>query len=105
MCFSGFKQEHLSDFKKELNSAVIKDMRSNKDNISQAVLAVDICMKESEYFFSVLVLLKLVLLPSKMLPNCTNVFVNVTKTVLYYNRGAPVQRITWSEVTFTIKTH
>ncbi|XP_073458349.1 DNA polymerase delta catalytic subunit [Aquarana catesbeiana] len=48
-CQTGFKQEHLSDFKKELNSAVIKDMRSNKDNISQAVLAVDICMKENMY--------------------------------------------------------
>ncbi|KAM4651111.1 DNA polymerase delta catalytic subunit [Discoglossus pictus] len=44
-----FKQEHLGDFKKELNSAVIKDMRSNKDNISQAVLAVNICMKENMY--------------------------------------------------------
>lgn len=48
-CQTGFKQEHLSDFKKELNSAVIKDMRSNKDNISRAVLAVDICMKENMY--------------------------------------------------------
>ncbi|KAM4704499.1 DNA polymerase delta catalytic subunit [Rhinophrynus dorsalis] len=48
-CQPGFKQEHLSDFKKELNMAVIKDMRSNKDNISQAVLAVDICMKENMY--------------------------------------------------------
>ncbi|XP_053307768.1 DNA polymerase delta catalytic subunit [Spea bombifrons] len=48
-CQPGFKQEHLNDFKKELNSAVIKDMRSNKDSISQAVLAVDICMKENMY--------------------------------------------------------
>ncbi|XP_044137559.1 DNA polymerase delta catalytic subunit [Bufo gargarizans] len=48
-CQLGFSREHLSDFKKELNNAVIKDMRSNKDNISQAVLAVDICMKENMY--------------------------------------------------------
>ncbi|KAM5131970.1 DNA polymerase delta catalytic subunit [Mantella aurantiaca] len=48
-CQTGFQQEHLSEFKKELNTAVIKDMRSNKDNISQAVLAVDICMKENMY--------------------------------------------------------
>ncbi|XP_040289566.1 DNA polymerase delta catalytic subunit [Bufo bufo] len=48
-CQLGFSREHLSDFKKELNSAVIKDMRSNKDNIFQAVLAVDICMKENMY--------------------------------------------------------
>lgn len=46
---TGFKEEHLSDFKKELNNAVIKDMRSNKESISQAVLAVDICMKENIY--------------------------------------------------------
>ncbi|XP_029440886.1 DNA polymerase delta catalytic subunit [Rhinatrema bivittatum] len=45
----GFKPEHLSSFQKELNSAVIRDMRSNKDNISQAVLATEICMKESIY--------------------------------------------------------
>ncbi|XP_053546791.1 DNA polymerase delta catalytic subunit [Bombina bombina] len=45
----GFKQEHLGEFKKELNNAVIKDMRSNKDNVSQAVLAVDICMKENMF--------------------------------------------------------
>ncbi|XP_069804107.1 DNA polymerase delta catalytic subunit [Dendropsophus ebraccatus] len=48
-CQQGFKQEHLNDFKKELNTVVIKDMRSNKDNVSQAVLAVDICMKENMY--------------------------------------------------------
>ncbi|KAE8594078.1 hypothetical protein XENTR_v10019439 [Xenopus tropicalis] len=48
-CHTGFKQEDLSDFKKELNSAVIKDMRSNKDSISQAVLAVDVCHKENMY--------------------------------------------------------
>ncbi|KAM9299230.1 DNA polymerase delta catalytic subunit [Gastrophryne carolinensis] len=48
-CQAGFKPEYLSDFKKELNSAVIKDMRSNKDNVSQAVLAVDICNKENMY--------------------------------------------------------
>ncbi|XP_048473423.1 DNA polymerase delta catalytic subunit [Rhincodon typus] len=45
----GFGSEHLHDFQRELNTTVIKDMRSNKDNISQAVLAVDICMKENMY--------------------------------------------------------
>ncbi|KAM4014758.1 LOW QUALITY PROTEIN: DNA polymerase delta catalytic subunit [Anomaloglossus baeobatrachus] len=48
-CQPGFKEESLSDFKKELNYVVIKDMRSNKDNISQAVLAVDILKKENMY--------------------------------------------------------
>uniref|UniRef100_H3B666 DNA polymerase n=1 Tax=Latimeria chalumnae TaxID=7897 RepID=H3B666_LATCH len=46
---NGKKQEHLSEFKRELNTVVIRDMRSNKDSISQAVLAVDICEKESIY--------------------------------------------------------
>ncbi|MEE6482709.1 hypothetical protein FKM82_013321 [Ascaphus truei] len=48
-CHTGFKEEHLSDFKTELNNAVIRDLRSNKDHLSQAVLAVDICMKENMY--------------------------------------------------------
>lgn len=46
---AGFSSEHLHDFQRELNSIVIKDMRSNKDNISQVVLAVDICLKENMY--------------------------------------------------------
>lgn len=51
VCFNwkGFTSAHLVEFKKELNSAVLKDMRSNKDNISVTVLAVDITRKESEY--------------------------------------------------------
>ncbi|MBN3294740.1 DPOD1 polymerase, partial [Polypterus senegalus] len=47
----GFSQGDLSTFKKELNSVVLSDLRSNKENISQAVLAVDICKKESMYGF------------------------------------------------------
>ncbi|KAL0993510.1 hypothetical protein UPYG_G00108950 [Umbra pygmaea] len=46
---NGFTSGHLSEFKRELNSAVLKDMRSNKDNISVTVLAVDITRKESMY--------------------------------------------------------
>uniref|UniRef100_A0A4W3ICB1 DNA polymerase n=1 Tax=Callorhinchus milii TaxID=7868 RepID=A0A4W3ICB1_CALMI len=49
---AGFSTEHLWDFQRELNNVVLKDMRSNKDNLIQAVLAVDICMKESEYMYS-----------------------------------------------------
>lgn len=45
----GFTSASLGDFKRELNSAVLKDMRSNKDNISVTVLAVDITRKESMY--------------------------------------------------------
>uniref|UniRef100_A0A1A8FPQ3 DNA polymerase n=3 Tax=Nothobranchius korthausae TaxID=1143690 RepID=A0A1A8FPQ3_9TELE len=41
--------DYLGEFKRELNSVVLKDMRSNKDNISVTVLAVDITRKESMY--------------------------------------------------------
>ncbi|XP_046893515.1 DNA polymerase delta catalytic subunit isoform X1 [Hypomesus transpacificus] len=47
----GFTNIHLGEFKRELNSAVLKDMRSNKDNISVTVLAVDITRKESMYSY------------------------------------------------------
>ncbi|XP_056144601.1 DNA polymerase delta catalytic subunit [Lampris incognitus] len=46
---SGFTRDNLSDFKRELNTTVLKDMRSNKDNISVTVLAVDITQKENMY--------------------------------------------------------
>uniref|UniRef100_A0A3Q3K726 DNA polymerase n=1 Tax=Monopterus albus TaxID=43700 RepID=A0A3Q3K726_MONAL len=46
---SGFTSDHLGEFQRELNSAVLRDMRSNKDNISVTVLAVDITRKESMY--------------------------------------------------------
>uniref|UniRef100_A0A674N4H3 DNA polymerase n=2 Tax=Takifugu rubripes TaxID=31033 RepID=A0A674N4H3_TAKRU len=46
---NGFTSAHLGEFQKELNSAVLKDMRSNKDNISVTVLAVDIARKENMY--------------------------------------------------------
>uniref|UniRef100_A0A672G6Q5 DNA polymerase delta catalytic subunit n=1 Tax=Salarias fasciatus TaxID=181472 RepID=A0A672G6Q5_SALFA len=48
---SGFTSADLSEFKRELNSVVLKDMRSNKDNISTTVLAVDITRKESMYMY------------------------------------------------------
>ncbi|KAI1884714.1 hypothetical protein AGOR_G00229260 [Albula goreensis] len=48
---AGFSSCHLSDFQKELNTAVLNSMRSNKDNLSVAVLAVDITRKESIYGF------------------------------------------------------
>ncbi|XP_048846325.1 DNA polymerase delta catalytic subunit [Brienomyrus brachyistius] len=48
---AGFCSDHLSDFQKELNAVVLKDMRSNKDNLSVTVLAVDITRRESMYGF------------------------------------------------------
>ncbi|XP_059584205.1 DNA polymerase delta catalytic subunit isoform X1 [Alligator mississippiensis] len=46
---SGFQAQHLGEFQRELNGAVLRDMRSNKDGLSQAVLAVELCSKESMY--------------------------------------------------------
>uniref|UniRef100_A0A8D2IPF1 DNA polymerase n=1 Tax=Varanus komodoensis TaxID=61221 RepID=A0A8D2IPF1_VARKO len=46
---AGFQAEHLADFQRELNSAVIRDMRSNKDGLNQVVLAVELCNKQSMY--------------------------------------------------------
>lgn len=55
-CFhKGFTSDHLGEFKRELNSVVLKDMRSNKDNISVTVLAVDITRKESKYELNIIV--------------------------------------------------
>uniref|UniRef100_UPI00358E14AD DNA polymerase delta catalytic subunit isoform X1 n=1 Tax=Myxine glutinosa TaxID=7769 RepID=UPI00358E14AD len=45
----GFKAEHVSEFKSALNHAVMNDLRSNRENLVQAVLAVDMCKKESIY--------------------------------------------------------
>lgn len=38
-----FAPEHCSDFRASLNSAVLGDMRSNKEGISTAVVSVEIC--------------------------------------------------------------
>lgn len=46
---NGFTSAYLGEFQRELNSVVLKDMRSNKDNISVTVLAVDITRKENMY--------------------------------------------------------
>ena len=43
-----FQTAHCLSFKDALNQAVIGDMRSNKDNLSQAVLAVEPLLKESK---------------------------------------------------------
>ncbi|KAK2158176.1 hypothetical protein LSH36_175g04050 [Paralvinella palmiformis] len=46
---ANFKQEDCAKFQAALNTAVIQDMRYNKDNIRTAVLAVEYCLKESIY--------------------------------------------------------
>ncbi|XP_005098812.2 DNA polymerase delta catalytic subunit [Aplysia californica] len=46
---AGFKQEDCGKFLDALNSAARKDLRSNREGIIQAVLAVDCLMRESIY--------------------------------------------------------
>ncbi|XP_029769783.1 DNA polymerase delta catalytic subunit-like, partial [Terrapene carolina triunguis] len=43
---AGFQPQHLSDFQRELNGAVLRDLRSNREGLSRAVLAVEMCSKE-----------------------------------------------------------
>ena len=47
-----FKDEHCVNFRDSLNKAVIADMRNNKDNVTEAVLAVDKVIKESKFVFA-----------------------------------------------------
>ena len=47
----GFRDEHCSLMRDQLNKAVMADMRSNRDGLQQAVLAVEICQKCSMYGF------------------------------------------------------
>ncbi|XP_018024640.2 DNA polymerase delta catalytic subunit-like [Hyalella azteca] len=46
-----FKEQHLAPFKTALDRALLDDMRSNKEQITDAVLAVDLVSKESIYHF------------------------------------------------------
>ncbi|ROT70834.1 DNA polymerase delta catalytic subunit isoform X2 [Penaeus vannamei] len=50
-CPPVFKESHLGAFKDALNRVMIADMKSNKENITDAVLAVDLTKKESIYGF------------------------------------------------------
>ena len=49
----GFKRENLHDFRTSLNHAVLADLKSNKENITNAVLNVEIMSKSNLYQFQV----------------------------------------------------
>lgn len=49
----GFKRENLHDFRTSLNHAVLADLKSNKENIVNAVLNVEIMSKSNLYQFQV----------------------------------------------------
>lgn len=46
-----FQKQHCQEFKEALNQVVLKDMRSNKEDIKEAILAVEATQKESIYGF------------------------------------------------------
>ncbi|XP_057299818.1 DNA polymerase delta catalytic subunit-like [Hydractinia symbiolongicarpus] len=48
----GFKTEDCVTFREALNKTVLGDLRSNKDNVTQAVLNVELVMKENIYGFN-----------------------------------------------------
>ncbi|XP_070554652.1 LOW QUALITY PROTEIN: DNA polymerase delta catalytic subunit-like [Ptychodera flava] len=71
-----FKKEDCGKFRDALNIAVIQDMRSNKANIAQAVLAVDVCSKESIYGFHgnrMLPFLKITMALPKLIAPCKRI--------------------------------
>ena len=47
-----FERTHLMDFKSALDKSVMKDMRSNKENVQEAILSVEIVEKQSIYCYS-----------------------------------------------------
>ncbi|XP_031548890.1 DNA polymerase delta catalytic subunit-like [Actinia tenebrosa] len=75
----GFTEDQCDMFRDALNRTVLCDMRSNKDNVSQAVLAVDCVIKESIYgfhgnkkipFLRVTVALQKLIAPCKRILEC-----------------------------------
>ena len=46
-----FRPEHCKTFHEELNKAILSDPRSNRDNLQEPVLAVEMCLKSSVYGF------------------------------------------------------
>ena len=46
-----FSEEHCATLRQELNRAILKDLRSNREGVQEAVLAVEICQKCSIYGF------------------------------------------------------
>ena len=47
----GFCDDHCALFRRELDRKIMGDLRSNRDNLQEAVLAVDMCRKCSIYGF------------------------------------------------------
>lgn len=48
---TGFEKSHLGEFQSALDVLVMKDMRSNKDNVQEAILQVELVQKQSIHFY------------------------------------------------------
>ncbi|KAH7957913.1 hypothetical protein HPB51_028101 [Rhipicephalus microplus] len=99
-----FRKEHCWAFREALNKAVLKDMRSNKNQLSDTVVGIDMVLKQSIYgynskgktpFLKVTMVLPRLIAPAKRLLETGNV------TVDPY--GAPSYRIFESNVDFEIR--
>lgn len=47
-----FNKSHLPEFKTKLDAVVMKDMKSNKENVQEAILKVDIVQKQSIHYYT-----------------------------------------------------
>ncbi|KAM7292378.1 DNA polymerase delta catalytic subunit isoform X2 [Ixodes scapularis] len=101
---AGFKKEHCRAFKDALNRAVLADMRSNKMNLTDAVAAIDLVMKQSIYgynskgktpFLKITMVLPRLIAPAKRLLE--------TGTVSVPPYGAPCYRVFETNVDFEIR--
>ena len=77
-----FSTQHCATFRSALNTAVMGDLRSSRDNIQEAVLAVEMCRKSSIYgfyfnemsdFLRVTVSLPKLVAPARRLVSCISV--------------------------------
>ncbi|CAI8054471.1 DNA polymerase delta catalytic subunit [Geodia barretti] len=77
-----FSTQHCATFRSALNTAVMGDLRSSRDNIREAVLAVEMCRKSSIYgfyfnemsdFLRVTVSLPKLVAPARRLVSCISV--------------------------------
>lgn len=99
-----FRKEHCWNFREALNRAVLKDMRSNKNNLSDTVVGIDMVLKQSIYgynskgktpFLKVTMVLPRLIAPAKRLLETGSVSVDPY--------GAPSYRIFESNVDFEIR--
>ena len=76
-----FTNEHCDSFRRVLNDAVLGDMRSNRDGVTQAVYAVELCRKCSMYGFhfnKMFPFLKITVAVPKLVPATRRVLNNVS---------------------------